>query len=107
MDTNSILIIVLVVVVVLAIRFAIYSTYRYQRIRHLHQHFGPEYERPAQETGSAQRAERELEAREKRVHKFNIRALTSEEQAHFCVEWLPFDDRRRCSNGHSLIAGLR
>src|SRR5579872_1102045 len=88
MDRNSILIIVLAVVAVIAIGFAVYSYYRYQRIQHLRQHFGPEYERLAQEAGAAA-AQRELEAREKRVHKFNIRALTAEEQARFRAEWLP------------------
>ncbi len=59
-----------------------------RRRTHLRQRFGPEYERSLQQHGSATVAERDLDARERRVAKLDIRPLSREQTAHFSQEWL-------------------
>ena len=59
-----------------------------RRRTHLRQRFGPEYERSLQQHGSAAVAERDLDARERRVAKLDIRALSREETARYSQAWL-------------------
>jgi hypothetical protein len=59
----------------------------WQRRNRLRRHFGPEYDRAVQETGSKYRAEAKLEKLEKRVKKFDIRPLTSEERVRYREHW--------------------
>lgn len=91
-STSIIPIVVAVIVVVLAIviviALAIQSQRQAQRRRrNLRERFGPEYDRLIAATGSARAAERELEARERRAARFNIRTLSQEEQARFITRW--------------------
>jgi hypothetical protein len=58
-----------------------------QRSLRLRERFGPEYERTRAEIGDVRRTEAVLAAREKRVEKFHIRALTPAETAHFSEVW--------------------
>jgi hypothetical protein len=58
-----------------------------QRSVRLRERFGPEYERTRAEVGDARRTEAVLAAREKRVEKFDIRALTPAETARFNEVW--------------------
>lgn len=53
----------------------------------LRRRFGPEYERVVARHGNVESAERELAAREKRVHKLHIRELTEAERTHFTASW--------------------
>lgn len=53
----------------------------------LRQRFGPEYERAVGEQGSERRAEAQLEAREKRVEKLQIRELDPKERERFSGQW--------------------
>src|SRR6185369_15876164 len=55
---------------------------------HLRQHFGPEYDRSLQKHGSVTKAERELDARERRVAKLEIRPLSRDDTARFSRAWL-------------------
>jgi len=50
--------------------------------------FGPEYERAVVETGGRRKAEAELHQREKRVHGFAIKPLTSAERERYMPAWL-------------------
>lgn len=64
-------------------------TARSRRRRHveLRDRFGPEYDRIVEEQGSVARAERELLAREKRVHKQHLHPLSEAERAQFSTDW--------------------
>lgn len=57
------------------------------RSRELRQHFGPEYERTVEKCGSATLAERELEARARRVEHFRFHELGPVERARFATRW--------------------
>jgi len=60
---------------------------RRRRSAHLKEHFGPEYERAVEDTGSPSKAEAELAEREKRVEKLNIRPLDRIERDDFMRRW--------------------
>jgi hypothetical protein len=74
-------------IAIVAIAFGIVMYLRAERSKKLKSKFGPEYERLVRERGNEQRAESELEHREKRVEKFNIRPLTREERDQFARTW--------------------
>ncbi len=75
---------VAVVVLFAAIALAIASG---RRRRHLRDHFGPEYDRAVNETGSRRQAEAELARREERVRKAEIRPLSIMEKQRFQNRW--------------------
>ena len=78
--------VVLVAVVVLAAGAWMYS--RQQRSKKLQENFGPEYERALRQTDRDKgQAERELEERQKRVEKLNLRELTPDERRRFAEAW--------------------
>jgi hypothetical protein len=60
---------------------------RHRTSQRLQRQFGPEYRRTVEETGSRDKAERELAAREKRVQKLHIVPLPPEVAARFSDEW--------------------
>jgi hypothetical protein len=77
---------VILVIAIIAIGFAVMMALKV-RTKKLRSRFGPEYDRVVRERGSTLTAERELEHREKRVEKFHIRPLSSEEHDRFTDEW--------------------
>jgi hypothetical protein len=83
MDTTMMLVIVIALV---AVGVAIWLLQRQRSVR-LHERFGPEYERTRAEVGDVRRTEAVLAAREKRVEKLHIRALSPEEAARFGEVW--------------------
>lgn len=83
MDTTMVLVIVLALV---AAGVVIWLLQRQRSLR-LRERFGPEYERTRAEVGDVRRAEAVLAAREKRVEKLHIRALTPEEASRFGEVW--------------------
>lgn len=89
MSSSSILLVVIAVVIVAAavIAVVLYRQHQEKRRRHLQDRFGPEYERLVAATGNANAAQRELEARERRVAAFHIRSLSSEERNQFSARW--------------------
>jgi len=58
-----------------------------RRSEELRQRFGPEYDHTLHTEGNARRAERELEARAKRVEALHIRPLSPEDAARFDRGW--------------------
>lgn len=84
MNTAAILLLVLIVVVI-AVGVILYLQRR--RSDALRQRFGPEYQRTVSQLGDERKAEAELSAREKRVRKLEIRALTPDEQRRFDESW--------------------
>jgi hypothetical protein len=102
---RTMMIVVGVAVVVLAL-VAIWLMQQRRRA-HLRQRFGPEYERSLQQHGSAAVAERELDARERRVAKLDIRALSAEETARFSQAWLLTQQRFVDSPGDAVAEADR
>jgi hypothetical protein len=83
MDTGVILVIVLLVVIG-AVAWIVMQRRRSDDLR---ERFGPEYQRAVDDLGDPRRAESELAAREKRVEKFDIRPLTTQEHDRFTQAW--------------------
>ena len=81
----TVLAIVVIAVVVLIAFLLLYS--RKRRSTELRQRFGREYDVALRERGSAKAAEDELEARAKRVSKFNIRQLSAAERDRYAEHW--------------------
>jgi hypothetical protein len=86
-ETQTIMLVVALAVVAVAL-IALFSA-RSSKRRHadLKQRFGPEYDRAVEEYGSPARAERELAAREKRVHRQKLHPLSDPDRAQFSSEW--------------------
>jgi hypothetical protein len=84
-NTATIVILVVVVAVVVIALGSVLTFWR--RSRRLRDQFGPEYKHAVRQYGDARKAEAELAAREKRVRKLEIRALTYEEQSRFAEVW--------------------
>lgn len=74
-------------ILLLLLVIGIASLARRMRSRHLAARFGPEYERTVRQLGSRSKAEAELAAREKRVHKLHIVPLEPAEAQRFRSEW--------------------
>jgi hypothetical protein len=84
MDTNM-TVALLVILALLAI--ATFLHFRRHESHTLEQHFGPEYGRAVEQFGSRTKAEAELKARQKRVGKLQIAALSPQDAARFGEEW--------------------
>jgi len=84
---------VLAVVAIAAIGVAVWRMNRRKQREQLAKRFGPEYDRLLQEHGSATLAERELEARAKRVSKLSIKELTDTERSSFSRAWHQTQER--------------
>lgn len=82
----GIVLVALACVAVVALRSA--------RKRHLalKQRFGPEYDREVEQKGSVKRAERELVAREKRVHE-NLHPIAQADAIRFSADWRNVQER--------------
>jgi hypothetical protein len=82
-------IVIVAAAIVLAIAVIAFIAARASRKRHsdLKARFGPEYDRAVQEYGSVANAERELAAREKRVHKQKLRPLADADRTGFLANW--------------------
>jgi hypothetical protein len=76
-----------IIFVIAAAAVAAYFYYQKRRSERLHGRFGPEYRRAVDQFGDRRRAESELEQREKRVQRFNIRTLAPEDRQRFADEW--------------------
>jgi hypothetical protein len=76
-----------VAIVVVALIALVASRSSKRRHAQLKQRFGPEYERAVAQHGSEDKADRELIAREKRIHKLHLRALPETERVQFSEDW--------------------
>jgi hypothetical protein len=81
-------ILILIVGVVLAIGVALWMYMRKKRTEKLRSRFGPEYNKAVGEHRDRGHAESELEKRAKRVAKFDIHPLKTEECSTYTAEWL-------------------
>ena len=64
-----------------------------QRRTRLKKQFGPEYERAVLDTGNLRKAESLLDARARRVRKYEIRELSADERARFAESWRQLQTR--------------
>jgi hypothetical protein len=79
--------IVIVIAVVLAIALIAAAAARRRRSEHLHESFGPEYERAVEEADSRREAERELRARQDRREQFDVQPLSEAAHRRYADEW--------------------
>jgi len=87
MQENNVIPIVIVLVAAVIVGFAAWSTQRARRRRELAHKYGHEYERIVRAKGDPALAQRELEAREKRVSSFKLRQLPPELRQRHLSEW--------------------
>jgi hypothetical protein len=84
----------IVAIIVVALAAGVFwRNHRRQQRRELAKKFGPEYDRLLHEKGSATLAERELEARTKRVHQLSIKELSDGERRTFFEAWRQTQER--------------
>jgi hypothetical protein len=84
MNTTAALVLVLIAVVIAGVVILYLQRRRSEALR---QKFGPEYERTVTQLGDERKAEAELNAREKRVRKLEIRTLRPNERTRFVESW--------------------
>jgi hypothetical protein len=84
--SNTMLIVIVAVVAAVLVVAAWLLAERRRRER-LRTRFGPEYERTLRDAGDPRRAESMLERREKRVGRYQIRALSADESQRFGQAW--------------------
>jgi hypothetical protein len=84
---QAVLIGALLVVAIVVATFLIIRERRKAQSRHLQQRFGPEYSRVVHTVGDREKAEAELQAREKRVERLQLVALPAAEASRFAQEW--------------------
>ncbi len=87
MPSNPTLVAVIAILVLIVVALIAYTLSQRRRSEELKSKFGPEYEHAVQTYGTQQRAEQELEAREKRVQALDIHPLTPDERARFAESW--------------------
>jgi hypothetical protein len=92
MDSSQIVLIAVLAVVLVA-AVVILSTQRRRRTRALVEKFGPEYDRTVAAVGRKAKAEKDLEARARRVSQLTIRPLTPAERHRFAEFWRVAQER--------------
>lgn len=92
MTTTTVLTLILIVAILVIAGLA-WKLFERQRTRNLRSHFGPEYDRTIEQYGEPSKAERDLEARKKRMEKVNIRPLTPVERERFAERWQSVQSR--------------
>jgi hypothetical protein len=96
MSSQELMWIGLAIVAIIAVAGAAVALWRANKKKQraaLVQRFGPEYDRLVNEHGSATLAERELEARAKRVHQLPIKELSDAERHSFSEAWRQTQER--------------
>jgi hypothetical protein len=88
MSTPALITIVAVIIVLIGAWM-----FMVQRRTRLKKQFGPEYERAVRDTGNLVKAESLLDARARRVRKYEIRALSADERARFAESWRQLQNR--------------
>ncbi len=83
-DSMAVILIVLVVILAAAVAILIW---RGRGSKRLKSHFGPEYARALEESGSRRAAEERLRRREARVQSYAIHPLSPDQRARFAARW--------------------
>ena len=84
MSTTAIIVLVVVIVVLVA---AAIAARPYLRSRQLRSRFGPEYDHLVRNKGDRRTAEQELEERQRRHDKFELRPLSEESREGYLRDW--------------------
>ena len=92
LDTQTWIIIAAIVVLGL-VALGAWLFYQKKQSQKLQDRFGPEYGRTVSELGSRTKAESELKAREKRVERLEILALSPSEATRFSEAWQALQSR--------------
>jgi hypothetical protein len=90
MSTATVLTILLTI---LAIAGLAWQLFHRERSKKLRSQFGPEYDRTIAQYGEPAKAERDLEARQKRMQKVPIHSLTPMERERFAERWQTVQSR--------------
>jgi hypothetical protein len=85
--TYSLILVGVLIAALIAVAAWAYSQKKRQHSQRLQQRFGPEYGRAVDQFGDRAKAEAELEAREKRVERFDITTLAPSDAAKFRQAW--------------------
>lgn len=94
METVIIAVLIIAAVLVVAGAVAAFVFHNDKKRRRIREGFGPEYHRTLASTGGDRsKAQKELQERQKRVSKFNLRALPAELAQHFRVQWRRVQER--------------
>ena len=83
----SIAVVVMIAVAAAAVAVALFWFVQKRRSERLHEKFGPEYGRTMEAFGDRRKAESELESRQKRIEKFEIRPISPEDRSRFAEAW--------------------
>ncbi|HTV24786.1 MAG TPA: hypothetical protein VMG12_39105 [Polyangiaceae bacterium] len=92
-ETMWALLAVLAVALIAVAGVAVWRNQRQKQRAEMARRFGPEYDRLVHEHGSATLAERELDARAKRVRKLSIKDLSDSERRTFNEAWHQTQER--------------
>jgi hypothetical protein len=84
MTTSAVIVLVVAVILLAAVGWVLY---RQQRRKGLRARFGPEYPAAVRQYGNEWRADEALAARERRMEKIPIRALSREDHQRFADQW--------------------
>ena len=102
MNTTSIMIaVVLVLVIMGAILGLIYA--RRKRSERFHDQFGPEYDRTVQTMGNEQKAQTELDERQKHVKALDIRPLSVNERERYLADWTAVQSKFVDEPGQAIV----
>jgi hypothetical protein len=94
METVIIALMVIVAVLIVVGAIAAFVLDRDKKRREVREGFGPEYHRELARTGGDRaKAQRELEARQKRVSSFDLKALAPEDARRFSDQWRRTQER--------------
>jgi hypothetical protein len=98
---------IIIVVALVAVAGAVWWVGSRRRSAHLRERFGPEYERAVSRADTPAEAEAELEAREVRRVKLDIRPLQPDERERYLLEWKEVQTRFVDDPGGAVAAADR
>ena len=85
---DNTLLVVLLAIAVIAILAGVWFYYQRNSSKRLKQRFGPEYDRTVERLNNRDDAEKELRAREARVTRYKIVALSKEDSRRYHDRWI-------------------
>jgi hypothetical protein len=103
---SMILVVTTVVVVAVLVIIGVILALVFSRRKHtegLQKHFGPEYDRTVQATGTEQKAQTELDERKKHVDSLEIRPLTASERTRYLADWSAVQSKFVDEPGQAII----
>src|SRR5688572_19371497 len=87
MEQSTTIVVAAIVVGLILVGLVIAALSRGKRHKELKDRFGPEYDRTVSEIGKRSTAEKELDARARRVEKLNVHPLSAADRQRFQELW--------------------